>query len=437
MFRQRLLSSVSFPEDPNICSITSDDGSGTGDPGGSSGAPSGPDPGSGSGSDSDPSGFEQAEPSPSIDLDSTDPAVIYSDQFPRNRKLSRAQLAAVMRYNPLEDAPPLAPPAQPPAVRTPAQAPTVAPTATAIPAGYQLPPGYKQLANGRFHDASGRYVAHNRIPWQRKGSAQPAPTPAQPAHVPVPAPGADQVQQLLAGFQQIIDERPGPVAAEPTAPAAPRYLYGPQGAKPFIQIPPQIFQAIESDDPNARMQGIAALANGIANTVATDMIAMMRGLRTDIMENHVPTAIKRHTTETSARTAFYSRYPQLRKPELSQLISNLSKVVGAEWASAGYDWRGPGGGPSEQFMDAVAQRYMVTVGLSELPSGTVAQPAVAPAYQPPVGGTPTATPVYSPQPAAGTPGGTPPYYPPRGARPPAESPNTAKSGEILKVINFR
>lgn len=429
MFKNRmdLMNGVSgFALDPLICSI-GEEGDGDTGAGSSVSIPDQSD-------DSDPSGFDQGgDQSPRIDLDSTDPAVIYSEGFPRNRKLSAAQIQAVMNYNPLADRQ-TAPAVQPPQQRQPTTPQQQQPVETQYGI---LPQGYRITQKGQIIGPDNRFVAANKVPWIKKPKGQTQPAPARTPQPAAPQGGmtAEQVQQLISGFTNALQTRE-PASAQPAdQPQAPRHMYGPQGIKPAITIPPQIFEMIESDDPNKRAQGITFLMNGVANTVFQDIGGLLRALREDILENHVPAILSRQRTESASRDAFYNRYPQLRKPELSGFISHISRTIAQEWQAHGYDWRDPADRtrPSEMFMDAVAGRYMQLVGLQSLPE---TQPTVAQQTQPSDSGQVIPLRPTSPAGPSRAPAATP-YFPQQGARPPAASPASSKSEEIRNVIFSR
>lgn len=417
---------ASSAQDPLLCNVFDDSGH-SDDSGGGGGDVTvyDDDPGDDPGDDQQP---PAAQPDP-LDLSSTDMAVLYHPQFPRNQKLSKDQIKAVMNYNPLDPAhrqapapAPAQPAAQPPAQRQPRT----------------LPEGYRYTQNGQILGPDGRFVAAANVPWprQRRQSRQPA---AQPQ--PQPQPTTDQrLDTLIQTLNQTLAARPAATgAADPqSAPQPPKFMYGPQGLKPQgMVIPPAIFQLLESDDPNHRAQGVQALAVGVANTIVKDLIGMMGAMRNDIVDNHVPALLQQRHNAQSAREAFYGRYPALNRKELHVFINQISQTVGAEWKSQGYDYRDPNNPalPSVPFMDAVAQRYMTITGLGSLQAHGAAQPQVQ-NFQPPVGGQVVPHPSSFPQPSGNEPASQP-YFPSPGARPPAATSASSKSEEIMTVVRSR
>lgn len=208
-------------------------------------------------------------------------------------------------------------------------------------------------------------------------AAAPAAAPVAPpaASPPTRAPDPREQTNLVELNRQLLAElatlraanAPKPPEA-PAAPDVPQYNIG---------FPPELKEALRSQDPEVFMQGLQALSIGIAQITHQNLREEYRKFY-DEREQKI---VHRIQTETAAResaqrifTDFYGSYPQLNKPELHQVVSQAAKAVTEEL----------GGNPpwTPELKKKVAERVFGLFGTAP-PAQASETPAATPA---PAGG---------------------------------------------------
>lgn len=368
----------------HLCSVTPED----------TGAP----PADSGGGGGEPAAAAEPAPEPAgPDLTSTDPDVMVT--FPKGTPLNEEQLAAYMRWNPgaKKKAPVEEPPAEPVApapkgktAKDPAT-PPVDPKAKPAPV---YDPTMK-----RWRDP-----VTNKIVPAPKGAKAPAP--------PEPTQEEKIAQAVAKGIK---DGQPPAPKAEPAPQdgklkAAPPF-YGEGGSSPALSIPPQLMEAINSEDPAEQARGMNAVVNGLANTVMQDMMGAVPHIIAAAVKASVE-RISQTNTQQKTVTDFYGAYPALNKPVFHPAIAAISKQVAARWAQEGRSIA------SAQGLDP---DFMADVALTFSEEAGIPLEEEAPLLSPPV--------VTK----------SPPTYIRRGssARPPVASSAQNKSAEINAVVNSR
>lgn len=123
-----------------------------------------------------------------------------------------------------------------------------------------------------------------------------------------------------------------------------------------IQVPDQLLQTIQSDDPATARQGIQQLIQGIGTTVHKNVIQEARQLFQQELHEQVPHMLQMQQGQQSERQRiyqdFYGNYPQLDKPELRGLVQSTAQQVFQE--TGAQQW-------SQAVRDMIAQRVVKTL----------------------------------------------------------------------------
>lgn len=163
---------------------------------------------------------------------------------------------------------------------------------------------------------------------------------------------------------------------DPDAPKIPEYKF---------DIPAQLMQLLDSENPTERTQGIGYLVQGVAQTIHSTLAREMYDMRAKLLEsmpNIVETMLTEFNQAQSTTNDFYSTYPQFNKPELKPFIESVAMQVAQE---LGVDTWSP------QLRDAIAQRATSILGggfANPASNGAAGKGTVVPPSTPPqmVGG---------------------------------------------------
>ncbi len=223
-------------------------------------------------------------------------------------------------------------------------------------------------------------------------AAKPADEPAQaaggdalpPKEQPQPQEGAqapDPVLRELARINQTLAESrqqqqyyAPPQQGAPRAPAGPRFN---------LEIPQQILKAvIHSEDPEERATGLAALVNGLANTLYNDISSEFRQqqqqLYSALPQVHQQLNQEQHEQQRAA-SDFFGRFTTLRPTrQMMELVAGEAKALAVEQWRAGHrnlQW-------DENFREALGQRIYAGLGLPFPQRGQVPQAPQAPQRAP-------------------------------------------------------
>jgi hypothetical protein len=186
------------------------------------------------------------------------------------------------------------------------------------------------------------------------GQAPSQQQPQQGAQAPAPDPVLRElarINETLAAAQQ-----PQPQYQPPQAPAP--------GPRFNLEIPQQILKAvIHSEDPEERAAGLAALVNGLANTLYNDISSEFRQQQQQIYQA-LPQMHQRLNQEQveqqRAASDFFGRFQNLRPtPQMMQFVAAEAKQLAIEQWRAGnrnLQW-------NDAFRDALGQRIHESLGL--------------------------------------------------------------------------
>lgn len=142
-----------------------------------------------------------------------------------------------------------------------------------------------------------------------------------------------------------------------------------------FNVPPQLMQAIESEDPAVRKQGIESLLRGVAMAVHRNIRDESNAFQNKRLPDMVNAMIQQSTVASEVHRDFYGKYPELNQPHLRHLVQQVGAEIMQQTRTT--QW-------SPRLRDAIAARVKQVVQFGPQPS---AQP---PAPVPPAnfGGTP-------------------------------------------------
>jgi len=180
-----------------------------------------------------------------------------------------------------------------------------------------------------------------------------APSQQQPQQGAQSAP--DPVLRELARINETLAASQQPQYQPPQAPAAPRFN---------LEIPQQILKAvIHSEDPEERAAGLAALVNGLANTLYNDISSEMRASQQQLY-SALPQVHQRLNQEQveqqRAASDFFGRFQNLQPtPAMMQFVAAEAKQLAIEQWRAGnrnLQW-------NDDFREALGYRIHAGLGM--------------------------------------------------------------------------
>ena len=164
-------------------------------------------------------------------------------------------------------------------------------------------------------------------------------------------------------------------------PQAPRAPSGPTPPRFNLEIPQQILKAvIHSEDPEERAVGLAALVNGLANTIYQDISNEFRTQQQQLYQSlpEVHQKLNQEQYEQQrAASDFFGRFTTLRPTrQMMELVAGEAKALAVElWRSGNRNLQW-----DENFREALGQRIHAGLGLP-FPQRGVAPPAQQGAIQ--------------------------------------------------------
>lgn len=154
---------------------------------------------------------------------------------------------------------------------------------------------------------------------------------------PAPAtqdPAVQQMQELLQKQSEQITQLTEALKAKPAE--TPAATETPKDDWQEVNIPPIVLQYLDSDDPNQRAQGMAALVNGTGRMVMTKVNEQMAALEERLKQAPTPQPGQVQTPvdggQESAQAIFqdfYNTYPQFSNPELRVIVSQAANELQA------------------------------------------------------------------------------------------------------------
>lgn len=220
--------------------------------------------------------------------------------------------------------------AQPAATGTPTSEPSIQDILSFDPFGPADPGGQKP--EGQEPPADGQTGGTGEPPLAAApGTPTPATPPTAPAAGPSPSNLESLVQQQTAAIRQLAEQRPQAAGAPQAAeqPPAPKFNFG---------IPPQILNAMSSEDPQERAVGTHALVNGTANAVYTEVEKFVHSTLTDVVQR-LPELIQAHMqvveTRRSVYEDFYGKYSMFKNESFMPLVQTTGAQVFQQWAAQG------------------------------------------------------------------------------------------------------
>ena len=119
-----------------------------------------------------------------------------------------------------------------------------------------------------------------------------------------------------------------------------------------------LLQALNSEDPAERKNGIKFLADGVANSVHDKVMEQVGALLQKLTSEDLPSKIQSYIQSTNQQRAvfqdFYGTYKQLNKPELYPLIQNVAQIVAKEKKYTSYN---------QQMKKEVAERVFAILNI--------------------------------------------------------------------------
>lgn len=202
------------------------------------------------------------------------------------------------------------------------------------------------------------------------GGAQPQPdaTSSQP-ETPEPAKAVDpEVSALrakLAAAQAQLAQKAQPTQPEPGAdrssePALPDYDF---------QLPVQLRQMLESEDPRDRAQGYQVMMKGTAQAVHSSMRQEFNKWTQEVFPQAVNSMMHVQAQQRAVFDDFYGTHKDLNHPELYELVKGTAARVMQQTGSQ--NW-------SPEVRDAIAAAVRQVLGRGAQPAATQSAPAALP-----------------------------------------------------------
>lgn len=184
-----------------------------------------------------------------------------------------------------------------------------------------------------------------------------------PPKVATPPAGPTTEERLAATQEQIAELLRAQTTERPERDTPKKQ---PEGPKFTLRTPPQLVQAMASEDPAERQAAIDNLVNGVANTVWNEVQRQMAE-----MTKNIPTIVQRHTQQHNAVqqvfTDYYGKFPEHKAmgPYVQSVAMELSRTLKPQ------SW-------TPEFRDAVGaevkKRLAAAAGLTVPPEDGKKQP---------------------------------------------------------------
>lgn len=209
------------------------------------------------------------------------------------------------------------------------------------------------------------------------GDATPPPPAPEVVETPTPTPVPDPrlaqleeqnrllLEMVTRNQQQQTQATPSKPPEEPKKEDYPNYMF---------QVPPQIAEMLQSEDPNAQRQGLAALIAGMGRTVHEHLRREYQETLNNRIQSFREQFVSDQQRAEQARAVyndFYTTYPQLNRPELRGVVEYATRQVVAEEKAS--TW-------SASLRDKIGSRVLSVLGQVGTPSaepgsGGLATPA--------------------------------------------------------------
>ena len=145
-------------------------------------------------------------------------------------------------------------------------------------------------------------------------------TPATPAQVP-----PQDLSQLTAAIREAI-ATPKATPAAQDAPSAPKYN---------LALPPEMLNALRSEDPKEYGTAMHAVVNGIANKLWMDQMEYVQKELLPGINQLVLGHIQAQQQQQQVAQEFYSTYPQFQPQAIRTLVQQAGLVVAQTRQAAG------------------------------------------------------------------------------------------------------
>jgi hypothetical protein len=271
-----------------------------------------------------------------------------------------------------------------------------------IAAGLGAQPPAPVPAAGEQPAQAGEVGSAPASPDTSPAAAQPAtgtpPAPAAPApSAPAPAapPAVDEaalktasLEAQVAALTATIDQlRANPQPGQ-QPPAAPESGQAPEGQiQPEVYnltLPPQVLEAIQSEDAAVSAQGLNRLINDVATIIHNNVLTKATAHTNTAIQNLISQASQGQQAEQrtqareEAQQAYYTAFPQHNNPVVLPIIQHQAQLMAAEFPNLAW-------GPD--YVNALGAR--VNNAIAALSGG---QPQAQPAPTPPMPNVPPAKP---------------------------------------------
>lgn len=209
-----------------------------------------------------------------------------------------------------------------------------------------------------------------------KGKDAEAPRPEQSKEDDESVQLRAQVQQLssqLAAMQQLMAQQhtSGPTQQQPQG----QQQQAPEQPKFNVQVPPQLLELLDSEEPGHRAQGITALINGTAQVAYEKAMADLRSefeQKFEEVQNNTVQTFQSQTQSERIASDFYGKYSDLSDPTFRPVVQAVAQELQNEYLAQGKPvaW-------SEQFRDQLALRVYQKLRWQQ-PQAPNTQPAPRP-----------------------------------------------------------
>ena len=232
-------------------------------------------------------------------------------------------------------------------------------------------------------------------------------------------------QALETAATKLGQPQPAP-QPDPHAQPEPKSWYGDVAGNkahtPQLDIPDQVMEMIDSEDPGIRHQGLNVVVNGVANTIMRDVTEKIVPWVMQNMMKQIPQVIHQQSAARESHQSFYEKYPTLNNEAVKPVLDGLGRQLAPQWQAEGKAVVDAQGRMTPEFMDAVAASFYALTGSTPQPAPAISQqtPGQAPA---PV--------VQQPQQNSQV---RQPFFSSKSARPPASGSGQIKSAEIMQTI---
>ena len=188
-----------------------------------------------------------------------------------------------------------------------------------------------------------------------EGGTPQSPEPGTPTPPAAPS-EVDALQEALRQKDAVIAN----LSSRPSTPAAPTEvkssddLSAEEALKQYdFNIPAQLAQLINSENPEERMKGISMLSGGLARAVHTGVVNFLQK-RFDAVPTQINQALQQYGEMQRIKQDFYGTYTVLNKPEYYPWIQSVAQQVWRETSATAW---------TPDLRDKIADRIATTWGI--------------------------------------------------------------------------